>query len=170
MKRIITLCVLSLVVLMYADSSQAVTYNFPIDGLQEVPPVATPAFGTGIVNLVDQSAAPDDWALSWNITYSGLIGSPTLAHFHGPAPVGVNASPRVDIAALSGGPTSPIVGNTVISDAFATELMAGLWYVNVHSTFRTGGEIRGQVVPEPAALAMAGAGSLLLLRRRRRRS
>jgi len=148
-------------------SAQAIVYNFLLDGLQEVPPVATPATGTGMVTLVDQSGAPDDWALSWNVTYQNLIGTANNAHFHGPAPVGVPAGVRLGIpfdAATSGAS----VGNAVISDAFAQEIMDGLWYVNIHSTFQTGGEIRGQVVPEPAACALIGLGGVALLARRRR--
>jgi hypothetical protein len=149
-------------VLALAGPAQAIHYDFPIDGAQV--PFATPGTGTGIVDLIDQSAAPDDWLLSWNITYSGLLGSPTAAHFHGPAPAGSPAGIRLGFAS----PVSPIIGNQVISDAFATEIVNGLWYVNIHSTVASGGEIRGQVVPEPASVALVGFGAAALLGRRRR--
>jgi len=134
------------------------TFNFPLDGLQEVPPVATPAFGFGMVTYDS-----DTNMLSWSISYQDLIGTITDAHFHGPADYGVNAGVRVGIGP---GP-SPLVGSTMISEAFASELLDGLWYVNIHSTFRPGGEIRGQVVPAPGALALFGLSGLLAARRRR---
>jgi hypothetical protein len=53
-------------------------------------------------------------------------------------------------------------GTATITDAQETDLLAGLWYVNIHTTTSGGGEIRGQVyatlVPEPASLLMLGLG------------
>ena len=84
--------------------------------------------------------------LSWTISYSGLVGTSTDAHFHGPALPGVNAGVRVPIPHTDGLTADTLIGSAVISAAFETELLNGLWYVNIHSTFRPGGEIRGQVV------------------------
>jgi hypothetical protein len=47
-------------------------------------------------------------------------------------------------------------------------LLSGLWYYNIHTTFDTGGEIRGQVVPEPATMGLLACGAIGLLIRRRR--
>ena len=41
---------------------------------------------------------------------------------------------------------SPFEGSATLTDAQAAELMAGQWYVNVHTAAHPGGEIRGQVV------------------------
>jgi CHRD domain len=38
--------------------------------------------------------------LSWSITYSGLSGKATAAHFHGPAKEGENAGPMVPLTQL----------------------------------------------------------------------
>ena len=93
--------------------------------------------------------------LSWNITYTGLLGTPTVSHFHGPAPVGFNAGVEVDIVLNSGGSiASPMIGSATITDDQETDLLAGLWYINIHTDAFPGGEIRGQVnvVPIPAAV------------------
>jgi len=150
--------------LTLASQASAFVYlfDFPIDGLQEVPPVATPGTGNGVVTYDDFTNM-----LSWTITYQDLIGQATLSHFHGPAGFGMNAGVQIDIAALSGGIASPMVGMTTISESQEADLLAGLWYVNIHSTFRPGGEIRGQVVPAPGALALGAFAGLAAVRRRR---
>jgi hypothetical protein len=76
---------------------------------------------------------------------------------------------QVDIGAISGGVVSPMIGNTVINDTQEADLLAGLWYVNIHSSVFPGGEIRGQVVPEPTTICLLGLGGLLLSRSRKRK-
>jgi hypothetical protein len=103
--------------------------------------------------------------LSWSITWSGLSGTATLAHFHGPALPNQNAGIQVGI-----GVTLPANGAAVLTDQQETDLLGELWYVNVHTDAFPGGEIRGQVlvVPEPGIAALAGVGLLFLVARGRR--
>ena len=77
------------------------------------------------------------------MTYSGLSGAATAAHFHGPAAAGANAGPIVPI---SGSLASPITGNATLTDAQATDLAAGKLYFNIHTDANKGGEIRGQMM------------------------
>ena len=42
-------------------------------------------------------------------------------------------------------PQSPFEGEATLTDAQASDLMAGKWYFNVHTAANKGGEIRGQV-------------------------
>ena len=104
--------------------------------------------GTAVITLDTGSNL-----LSWNVSWSGMSGADFLAHFHGPALPGQNAGVQVGI-----GVPSPQIGNAVISASQAADLLAGLWYVNIHSTTFNGGEIRGQVVPEPATALLVVAG------------
>ena len=84
-------------------------------------------------------------SLQWTVTYEGLSGPATAAHFHGPAPVGQNAKVQVPIGkdALA----SPIKGSAALTEQQVTDLMAGQWYFNVHTEQNPTGEIRGQVLP-----------------------
>ena len=89
-------------------------------------------------------------------------------HFHGPAMTGETAGVQVNIGDISG-LTSPSMGSTVISDEFASQLLAGDWYINIHTAANGPGEIRGQVVPEPSSALLAVLGTLAMLNIVRRR-
>jgi hypothetical protein len=111
-----------------------------LTGASQVPPAATPGRGDAQVSY-DKATHQ----LRWNVTYAGLTGPAMAAHFHGPAAPGANAPVVVNIAP-GGPPTSPIAGTAQITDQQAAQLLAGQWYLNVHTAAHKGGEIRGQVV------------------------
>ena len=163
MTKLLKRMVLATLIGMFAVPVSAATINLfaSIDGNQEVPPTGSPGTGTGVMTFDDIANL-----LSWNITYGGLVGTPTVSHFHGPAPVGANAGVQVDIVANSGGSiASPMIGSATISNAQAVDMLNGLWYINIHSSTFPGGEIRGQVqvVPIPAAVWLFGSGLLGLV-------
>ena len=142
--------------------------NATIDGTQTVPGTGSPGTGAGAMSFETTTNL-----LSWSITWSGLLAPEVAAHFHGPAPPGVNAGVQVNFGGISGF-TSPSVGATLITAPQAADLLAGLWYINIHTSLFPGGEIRGQVVrqtvPEPSTLALfaiALAGLGFMTRRRR---
>ena len=105
--------------------------------------------GTGVGTMTFDTVTN---ILSWNVSHSGLSSAVTDAHFHGPALPSQNAGVQVGLS------SSPAMGSTVISPAQASDLLSGLWYINIHSNAFPGGEIRGQVnvVPIPAALWLFG--------------
>ena len=133
----------SAVFLGASSSSYAATTGFKADlkSSSEVPPNATTGTGT-----VTATFDPATKMLTWNGTYSGLSGDPTAAHFHGPAEVGKNAGVAIFISTKGTPFTSPFSGSATLTDAQASDLMAGLWYTNIHTAANPGGEVRGQVM------------------------
>lgn len=109
-----------------------------LSGAQEVPAVSTAGAGT-----LDATFDKSTRKLAYTVTYSGLTGPATAGHFHGPAAPGQNAGVVVPFA----NPASPIRGEATLTDAQAADLLAGRWYVNVHTRAHPGGEIRAQVTP-----------------------
>jgi len=50
---------------------------------------------------------------------------------------------------LSGDLQSPIKGMATLNTAQTNDLMAGKWYMNLHTSANPNGEIRGQVSVKP---------------------
>ncbi len=142
----LALALFTLPCLQGSAEAQVFAGTFDISGAQEVPANASPATGTGVV-VVDTSTL----TVSWSITHAGLTGAETAAHMHGPAPVGANAGVQVGL-----GVGSPKVGSAAITPGQAADLIAGLWYVNIHSTAFPGGEIRGQIMVRPVPQVYSG--------------
>src|SRR6478736_5104477 len=119
----------------FAGPAFAEKMKATLDGKAEVP--ANTSTGKGTADI-DYDAATKK--MSWKLTYSGLSGPATAAHFHGPAEAGKNAG-----VAIPNATSSPAEGSATLTDAQAADLMAGKYYVNVHTAANPGGEIRGQV-------------------------
>src|SRR6201995_5715617 len=124
--------------LAFVAPAFAEKFKATLDGKSEVP--ATTSSGTGTADI-DYDAATKK--LTYKLTYSGLSGPATAAHFHGPAAAGANAKVAVPIANAG---TSPVEGSATLTDEQAKDLMDGKLYVNVHTAANPGGEIRGQVM------------------------
>ncbi|MGO9742874.1 MAG: CHRD domain-containing protein [Roseiarcus sp.] len=117
--------------------AQEVTFKAMLDGKSETPP--TTSAGTGAVTAEFDTATK---MLSWTVEYSGLTGPATMAHFHGPAPVG---KPAPIMVPLQGSLDSPISGSATLTDDQAKALMDGMMYFNIHTAANKPGEIRGQL-------------------------
>src|SRR3979411_1433379 len=76
----------------FAGPAFAEKMKATLDGKSEVP--ATTSAATGNADI-DYDAATKK--LTWKVTYSGLSGPATAAHFHGPAEAGKNAGVAVAI-------------------------------------------------------------------------
>ena len=105
-------------------------------GSNEVPP--TSSAGTG---MLQASFNQETHVLNYTVTYSGMTGPVKAGHFHGPAATGANAGVVLPFA---GSMESPIKGTAVLSASQSADLLAGKWYVNLHTAANPNGEIRGQ--------------------------
>jgi CHRD domain len=125
-------------VLAFATPSMAANVKLKADlkGASEVPPVDSK--GAGSVTATYDTASKK---LSWKGTVSGLSGPATAAHFHA-GEAGKNGGVVVPIAGADKG---SFEGSATLTDEQATDLMAGKWYVNVHTAANKAGEVRGQV-------------------------
>jgi CHRD domain len=110
-----------------------------LSAAQEVPKKDSEGKGT-LTGMLD----PSNKELTYHVTYEGLTGPATAAHFHGPADAGANAGPQVPVAMKP--LNSPIDGKATLTDDQVKDLMAGKWYFNIHTAANPGGEIRGQVM------------------------
>ena len=141
-RALLALTPLALVGSMSVALAAPMSFSVALNGAQQVPPVTTP--GTGTASLTYDAASR---VLTWSVTYSGLSGPATMAHFHGPAEAGKNGPVVVWISEHGGTPVSPITGQATLTPDQATQFTGGQWYVNVHTKDHPGGEIRGQVMP-----------------------
>jgi CHRD domain/PEP-CTERM motif len=159
----------SLVVTIFcAMPAHATLWSFDpiaLDGLQETPPVATPGFGSGTATLDDVTGE-----MIVSGSYQDLIGTTNDAHVHCCAAAGTPAGVLFPVT-FTPSTSGTFGGSSFLSPANVTNVLNGLSYVNIHTTFRPGGEIRGQIlnpVPEPATCVMLASGALGLLALRRR--
>ncbi len=120
-----------------AASAADVEYRATMTGKSEVPPNTSSGSGDVVATL-----DPATKKLNYTMTYRGLSGPATAAHFHGPAAAGANAGVAVPIG---NNPASPTTGSVTLTDAQVKDLEAGKWYANVHTAANPGGEIRGQM-------------------------
>ena len=179
----------ALFVLASASQAHIEVFMADLDGPSEAPPNGSPGIGTTTVTW-DLDLA----TMRVQAEFSGLLGTTTASHIHGPtsAPHVGTAGVATQLPSFSGFPLGVTSGTfdqtfdmTLASSynpAFVTAnggtvsgaMNALLFamreertYLNIHSTMFPGGEIRGFLVPEPGTLAVVALGALAVMRRRR---
>ncbi len=141
-------------------------------GSNEVPPTGSPATGFGTFILNGNLLTIDE-------TFSGLTAPASAAHIHCCGPRGVNeivavpftpfpnttsgtfiATVDLSLAATYNSAFITQEGGTVaLAEAgFIAAFTAGETYANIHNTNFPGGEIRGQITPEPGTFLLLGTG------------
>jgi hypothetical protein len=101
---------------------------------------------------------------TYSLSYTGLLSpivNPPGAHIHN-APFGTNGGVvhGLDNIAAAVGTTSGVFNGdwrfddatNPLTDALVSELFAGRLYFNIHTDLNRGGEIRGQIIPEPSSI------------------
>jgi hypothetical protein len=122
-------------------ATNAVALGAKLAAANEVP--ANVSSGSGVLEAsLDQQTN----VLTWTVTYAGLTGPVKAGHFHGPATAGANAGVALG---FPGSMESPIKGSATLTAAQAADVLAGTWYVNLHTANHPGGEVRGQVMTTP---------------------
>lgn len=129
-------------------------------GLQPANEVPTVVNSTGSGNEISAGIAFDTNTSTLTFTmgygssagFTDLTGAATALHIHGPAPAGAATSVLFDLAPVHFPAAIPaqggiIYGSVIYSPAQATDLLAGLNYVNIHTATNPSGEIRGQLIP-----------------------
>ena len=117
---------------------QLAAFSTRLDGRNEVPPVHS--MGTGTIDAVlDRETG----LFRWRINFANLSGPVTAMHIHGPADVGSNAAPLISFNPPF---ESPWEGRLTLTPAQSAELLAGRWYLNIHTARHPNGELRGQLV------------------------
>lgn len=123
---------------MMRPSQKMQIFEATLSSAQEVPAAASAGSGQAEVQFNENTNM-----LTWKVTYSGLTGSASAAHIHGPAAAGQNAG--VVIPFTGDMNAQPMMGEKAITSAQYADLAAGLYYVNIHTARFPGGEIRGQL-------------------------
>jgi hypothetical protein len=145
-----------------------------LDPSNEVPPVTNAPGAMGTAAMVLDT---DTFEFGWVIGFEGLTGPAVAAHFHveqppnktGPIVINLDTDPGVVFSGI-GRDTGTFVGGATLSSMQIDDVLAGLWYINIHTQLNPPGEIRGQVlpgtfvpIPIPAAAFLLGSGLVGLI-------
>lgn len=124
-----------------------------LNGAGENPGVTTTGIGRGVMSLEGNK-------LMFDLRYSGLSGTASAAHIHGPGTTDQNVGVLVNLAPYNGGAfgaAGRLAGTVDLTEAQKTALLSGDTYVNIHTAASGGGEIRGQISPANLKATLSGA-------------
>ena len=139
-KIFLTLTIILSAMMFSITAAAQQKFSVYLSGRQEVPANNSPGSGTCMITL---NATETQVTVECN--YRNLTSNVVGAHIHDNGPVGVNGPIRFDFSFTGGtsGTIGPLTFNT--TPAQVADLRANRWYVNIHTSNFTGGEIRGQV-------------------------
>lgn len=139
--RILTIAVL-LATLAASGAARAELVLMPValTSGNEVPPVQSRATATAEVKLDTATRA-----LTWTLKFSGLTTAASAAHFHGPAAPTANGGIIVPIP-IANAQAGEASGSATLTEQQIADVLAGRWYINIHTPTYPAGELRGQVV------------------------
>ncbi|MEA5257248.1 CHRD domain-containing protein [Arcicella aquatica] len=118
------------------EVSPEVKFNVALNGSVEVPANTSTATGS-FVGTYNKTTK----VISYTISYNGV--TPTAWHIHKGA-VGVSGAVIFGLGTTFN--TAYSSTTAALTTDQETDLMAGNYYVNIHSASKPGGEIRGQLI------------------------
>jgi hypothetical protein len=119
---------------------QVVTDNMVIFSNDIIDDNEVPATGSAATGNFYGAYNKATKALSYVVRYTGV--TPTAMHFH-KAAAGVNGPVVIGIAAPY---SNGMSGTATLTAEQEADMLAGLWYINIHSAAFGAGEIRGQLI------------------------
>jgi len=160
-----------------------ISFTATLSSANEVPVNAS--VGTGTATVVFDNILH---SLNVDVTFSGLTGLTTASHIHCCADPGTNAGVATELPSFSNlplGVTSGSFTQTYVTNVLATYnpafvtanggtadsaeaalfagMLAGKSYLNVHSSFAKGGEIRANFTPEPGTFGLIAIPTIALM-------
>jgi len=122
----------------------------PLTASQESP--ATSSSGYGSVTVLYDTATKN---LLYSAVYQLNAGATaTSSHFHGAAALGANAGVQIALPTQPSGNSGKLIGVVTLTATQETDLLAGRWYFNLHSSLAAGGELRAQLIENSAILPL----------------
>lgn len=137
MKKISTL-ILSFLVVACSVKAQTKYFKGLLEASQEVPANASTALG---VVIVKYNTETNEFNLVAD--YQNLSAAISASHIHNAA-AGVNGGVLFNLT-NTGGTSGTLTANAVLTEPQETELLAGRFYANAHTSTYPGGEIRAQL-------------------------
>jgi CHRD domain/Bacterial Ig domain/Ig-like domain CHU_C associated/PKD-like domain len=115
------------------------TFNTTLSGTSEVPANASTATGnvSGTYDKVSKQ-------LLLTFTFNGLVANASAAHLHR-GPVGGNGPVQIPFSGVPAATSGSFTYTGTLTASQETDLLAGIYYANIHNASFPGGEIRGQL-------------------------
>jgi hypothetical protein len=135
--RLFVIALGAMMIALRPDIAVAQEVKVTLSGQNEIPPVTSPASGTGTLTV------DADKSVSGGVNVSGMTA--TVAHIH-EAAAGSNG-PIVIPLTKSSETVWVVPPGTKLTDAQFESYKAGRLYFNIHSEAHRSGEIRGQIKP-----------------------
>jgi hypothetical protein len=126
------------------DDDKPVSNKYTVSGnatgAQEVPAVASN--GTGSITATYDADAN---TLTYTITWANLNDVVNNMHFHGPADPTISAGVAINIPGWTAAKAGTVSNTADLTETQEAQLLGGMWYYNIHTPFKSSGEIRGNL-------------------------
>jgi hypothetical protein len=172
MKMRIVTAIVTLLTALTAFPQGTIVFNTSLSGSQATPPNNSLQRGESTLWLDDDNSL----YARVKVAFSLPVNSVSLFRSTNPSDLGTAVfefSPAGWVPPLGGGGGEDDYSlSAVLTASQRSDLLNGLWWINVSTPVYPNGEMRGQIlaVPEPSTFGLAGGGLLLMaawVRRRR---